>query len=395
MKVVTLMNIGIDKINFFTPSLYVDLVKLADARGVDPNKFTVGIGQNKMSINPITQDTISMGANAALPLITAAEAETIDLVILGTESAVDYSKSGAVIIHQLLGIQPFARSIEVKQACYGATAGLMMAKDYIKTHPGRKALVIGSDIARYGLNTAGEVTQGAGAVAMIISENPGILILEDQSVAMSQDIFDFWRPTYSDTAIVDGKFSNEAYIDFFQKIWQEYSRQTSHSLDDFTAISFHLPYSKMGRKALNTIIETASDATQKRLLENYQHSITYTKDIGNIYTGSLYLGLCSLLDFQENLVAGDRIGLFSYGSGAVGEFFSGKLAENFKEHLNTELHTALFADRHELTIAEYEEIFNESLPTDGSTQTFSNRFDQAQIYLDAINEHQRHYHKNN
>lgn len=394
MKVVTLMNIGIDKINFFTPSLYVDLVKLADARGIDPNKFTVGIGQNKMSINPITQDTVSMGANAALPLVTADEADTIDLVILGTESAIDYSKSGAVIIHQLLGIQPFARSIEVKQACYGATAGLMMAKDYISNHPGRKALVIGSDIARYGLETAGEVTQGAGAVAMIISENPRILILEDESVALSQDIFDFWRPTYSDTAIVDGKFSNEAYIEFFQKTWQEYTRRTGLSLADFTAISFHLPYSKMGRKALNSILDTASAAVQERLLENYQHSITYTKDIGNIYTGSLYLGLCSLLDFQENLVAGDRIGLFSYGSGAVGEFFSGKLAENFREHLNTELHTALFADRHELTIAEYEEVFNESLPTDGSSQTFSNRFDKATIYLDAISDHQRHYQKN-
>lgn len=388
------MNIGIDKINFFTPSLYVDLVKLADARGIDPNKFTVGIGQNKMSINPITQDTVSMGANAALPIVSPEDAELIDLVILGTESAIDYSKSGAVIIHQLLGIQPFARSLEIKQACYGATAGLMMARDYIKSHPGRKALVIGSDIARYGLATAGEVTQGAGAVAMIVSQDPRILILEDDSVAMSQDIFDFWRPTYSDTAIVDGKFSNQAYIDFFQQIWHEYIRRTGLTLDDFSAISFHLPYSKMGRKALNTILETASEATQEQLLENYQHSTTYTKDIGNIYTGSLYLGLCSLLDFQTNLAAGDRIGLFSYGSGAVGEFFSGKLVANYREHLSTDLHTALFADRHELTIAEYEEVFTESLPTDGSTEAFHNRFDRATIYLDAISEHQRHYLKN-
>lgn len=395
MKVVMLMNIGIDQLNFFTPSLFLDLVKLADARGIDPDKFTIGIGQNKMSINPITQDTVSMGANAALPLITPEVAETIDLVILGTESAIDYSKSGAVIIHQLLGIQPFARSIEIKQACYGATAGLMMARDYIAAHPGRKALVIGSDIARYGLQTAGEVTQGAGAVAMIISENPRILILEEESVAMSQDIFDFWRPTYSDTAIVDGKYSNEAYIEFFQRIWHEYTERTHLSLADFTALTFHLPYSKMGRKALNTILETTSEETQARLLENYQHSTTYTKDIGNIYTGSLYLGLCSLLDFQKNLQAGNRIGLFSYGSGAVGEFFSGKLAEHFREHLNTDLHTALFADRHELTITEYEEIFNESLPTDGSTQSFSNRFDQAAIYLDGISEHQRHYQRKN
>ena len=43
---------------------------------------------------------------------------------------------------------------------------------------GRKALVVCTDVARYALSSAGEPTQGAGAVAMIISENPRLVALE-------------------------------------------------------------------------------------------------------------------------------------------------------------------------------------------------------------------------
>lgn len=387
------MNIGIDKINFFTPSLYLDLVKLAEARDVDPNKFTIGIGQNKMSLNPITQDTVSMAANAALPIVSKEDAELIDLVVLGTESGVDHSKAGAVIVHRLLGIQPFARAVEVKQACYGATAGLMMARDYIKAHPTRKVLVLGSDIARYGLNTSGEVTQGAGAVAMLMSADPRILILEEESVAYTADIFDFWRPTYSDTAIVDGKFSNEAYIDFFQKVWQEYQNRTEYTLEDFEAMCFHLPYSKMGKKALQTVLDTASEATQTRLLAHYETSVQYTKEIGNIYTGSLYLGLCSLLDLTKDLQPGQRFGFFSYGSGAVGEFFSGKLAPQYVPSQTPSGASNLLRDRQEMSITEYERTYNEFVPTDGSTAEFSHPLDTAPIQLKGITDHQRQYQK--
>lgn len=385
------MTIGIDKLHFFTPNLYVDLVPLAEARGTDPDKYTIGIGQNKMAINPLSQDTVSIAANAALPIVSKEEAQLIDMVILGTESSFDYSKSGATYIHQLLGIQPFAKAIEIKQACYGATAGLLMARDYIKSHPDRKVLVIGSDIARYGLNTAGEVTQGAGAVAMLVSSNPSILILEDDSVAMTENVFDFWRPAYSDTAIVDGKFSNDVYMSFFKNIWEEYSKRNNLTFEDFEAICFHLPYSKMGKKALLPLLESETDETSERLLANYAHSTLYTKEIGNIYTGSLYLGLCSLLDHQSNLKAGQRIGLFSYGSGAVGEFFSGRLAPNFKDALLSSEHQQLLAERTELSISDYEELFSGSLPKDGSTFILPTSTDPAPIILEKLTGHQRHY----
>ena len=50
------MDIGIDKINFFTSNLYVDMTELAIARNEDPNKYLIGIGQSKMAVIPPTQD---------------------------------------------------------------------------------------------------------------------------------------------------------------------------------------------------------------------------------------------------------------------------------------------------------------------------------------------------
>ncbi len=387
--------IGIDKINFFTPHTYVDLVKLAKHRGIDPDKFTVGIGQSKMAVPTITQDTVSMGANAAFPILDKEDLDKIELIVVGTESGIDESKSAAAFIHQLLEIQPFAKSIEVKQACYSATAGLMMARDYIKAHPGKKALVIGSDISRYGLNTSGEVTQGAGAIAMVISEDPSILTIEDKSISMTENIFDFWRPNYSDTAIVDGKFSNEAYIRFFNTLWEEFSKQTDYLISDFNAFCFHLPYTKMGKKALLPILENEDDITKERLLNHYELSTDYTRNIGNIYTGSLYLSLMSLLDNDNHLLkANDLIGFFSYGSGAVAEIFSGRLVDGFEKQLQKESRQQLLNNRLDLSIEDYETIFNKVLPkTDGIHPLDESKFDDAHFYLSSITNHQRQYEK--
>ncbi|AEB30597.1 hydroxymethylglutaryl-CoA synthase [Carnobacterium sp. 17-4] len=385
------MRIGIDKIGFYAPHMYVDMNKLAVARNVEPEKFTIGIGQEKMAIAPITQDPVTLAANAALMILDETDREKIDFVIFGTESGIDNSKSGAVYVHHLLGLNPNARSIEVKQACYGATAGIQMAKGHIALNPESRVLVLGSDIARYGLNTSGEATQGAGAVAMVISANPKIMALENQSAYLTADIMDFWRPVYSDTAFVDGKFSNEQYIHFFTTVWEQYKAKSDLALNDFEAICFHLPYTKMGLKALRTVVEEADEATQEKLLANYQLSTTYNRNVGNIYTGSLYLSLISLLEQSEQLKDGSRIGLYSYGSGAVGEFFTGILQPNYREYLQTKSHTELFASRTEISIEEYEEVFQQTIPVDGSTATFEVTTDPATIYLAGMKDNMRQY----
>lgn len=365
------MKIGIDRLSFFIPNLYLDMTELAESRGDDPAKYHIGIGQDQMAVNRATEDIITLGANAASKLVTAEDREQIDMVIVGTESGVDHSKASAVIIHHLLKIQPFARSFEVKEACYGGTAALHMAKEYVRNHPERKVLVIASDIARYGLATGGEVTQGGGAVAMMVTANPRILSIENDSVFLTEDIYDFWRPDYSEFPVVDGPLSNATYIEAFQKVWQQHKKQTGLTLEDYPALCFHIPYTKMGKKALQSVLDETDEANQSRLLTRYDESIQYSRRVGNLYTGSLYLGLISLLENSSALQAGDRVGLFSYGSGAVSEFFTGILEENYQDFLDKEDHQALFDNRQQVSVVEYEQIFSETLPEHGQHAAYN------------------------
>lgn len=386
------MDIGIDKIGFYSPHVYVDMEKLAEARDVEPAKYTIGIGQERMAIAPLHQDSVSMAANAALSILDDEDREKIDFVLFGSESGVDHSKSGAVWVHQLTGIQKNARSVELKQACYGATAGLKMALGHIALNPESKVLVLGTDIAKYGVKTGGEPTQGAGAVAMVLSSNPRILSIDNDSVSLTKDIADFWRPLYSDYAFVDGKFSNQAYLDFLTDVWETYQERTNRSLKDFETMCFHVPYTKMGKKAIQALTKNADETDTDRFMSYYQSSIYYNKQVGNIYTGSLYLSLLSLLEQGEELDEGARIGLFSYGSGAVGEFFSGSIKAGYKEHLNKEKHEALLEERRELEISEYEDMLQESLPKDGADiRIDSDDVKEGTIYLTAVQSHIREY----
>ncbi|GHP12663.1 hydroxymethylglutaryl-CoA synthase [Lentilactobacillus fungorum] len=373
------MTVGIDKIAFFTSPYYIETADLAKARGVDPNKYLIGIGQKRQSVIPPTQDTVTLAANAAVKVLTQEDRDTIDMVILGTETGIDNSKAGAIYIQELLGITQAARAFEIKQACYGATAGVQMAVEHVTLHPHSKVLVIASDIARYGLKTAGEVTQGGGAVAMLISSDPEILILGGQSAFHSENIMDFWRPLYRREALVDGHYSTDVYIDFFNKTWQQYQQATGQSLSDFSAFVFHLPFTKMGLKALRSVVSTSEHAD--RLLHEFDFSTQYGEIVGNLYTGSLYLSLLSLLANSDQLHIGDRIGLFSYGSGAQGEFYSGQLATGFKRQLLKTSVEDVLTNRQQLTIPEYEQLYSTDISLHAGDVDFDTQKDESRFLL--------------
>lgn len=385
------MKIGIDQMRFATSNYFLDMAKLAQARGEEPNKYLIGIGQSKMAVIPPSQDSVTLAANAARQLLTPTLRNELDTLIFASESGIDQSKSGAVYLQDLLGLPNTVRAFEVKQACYSATAAIQFAMGYIALHPTRKVLITASDIARYGLHTAGEPTQGGGAVAMVISANPRIIAFDPDSTVFTENIMDFWRPNYATEAMVDGHYSGHMYIDFFQDVFQRYCQKKQLQLADFTAIAFHLPYTKMGLKALRSVLPMTDEITQKRLTANFEASRHYSRQVGNLYTGSLYLSLLSLLEQATALQAGDRIGLFSYGSGAVSEFYSGYLQPNFRTALS-DLDTVL-AQRTEVTIPTYEKLFTTQLPTDGTAMLFHDFIDAKQYYLAGIKNHQRQYHR--
>ena len=368
------MTIGIDKIGFATSNYVLKLNDLAAARGTDPDKLSKGLLLKELSIAPLTEDIVTLGAAAADPILTAEDKEKIDMVIVATESGIDQSKAAAVFVHGLLGIQPFARSFEIKEACYGATAALDYAKLHIEKHPDSKVLVLASDIAKYGINTPGEPTQGAGAISMLISSNPRILAFNDDNVAQTRDVMDFWRPNYSTTPYVNGLYSTQQYLDSLKTTWAEYQKRH-----------------KLALKGLNKIMDKSLPQEQQdQLRENFEASILYSQKVGNIYTGSLFLGLLSLLENSDNLKAGDRIALFGYGSGAVSEIFSANLVEGYEKHLS-QTRLEELDQRQALSIPDYERIFFEEAEPDEKGNASFSGYENQSFALAEIAEHQRKY----
>ncbi len=384
------MNIGIDKIGFFTPHLYLDMKDLAQARNEDPNKYLIGIGQSKMAVIPPTQDVISMAANAADQILTAEDKEKIDMILFATESGVDNSKSGAVYLQRLLGFKNQVRVVEMKQACYAATAAIHFAHGHIAMNPDSKVLVIGADNARYGLKTKGEVTQGGGAAAMLISRNPRILSIQDDATFWAEDVMDFWRPLGHDEALVDGKYSTNVYLDFFKHVFDEYQAKTGFDISKFDALCFHLPYTKEGYKALKIAIEGADPTVAANLTREFENVRKYSNQIGNLYTGSLYLGFLSLLENANDLKAGMRIGLYSYGSGAQGEFYSGLLRPGFEKQIKHQAFQNVLDARQRLTVEEYEKVYNSRIKNE-KTRMLDIESDPAKYVFAGVKDYQRQY----
>lgn len=382
------LNVGIDKMSLYLPKHYIEMDILAQYRGIDPNKWKIGIGQDQMAVPGLGTDVVAMAANAARTILEGEEVSRIDQIIVGTESGVDYSKSIATYLHSLTGIPATARAYEIKQACYGATAGLLLACDYVRIRPDRKVLVIATDIAKYGLNTGGEVTQGAGALALLVSVNPKIMTLEETSYRYTKDIHDFWRPNHSEYAYVDGHYSTQMYQEAFLHTIKQAPKE---KLDEVEALVFHLPFTKMGKKALEYYLaEGGPEDKIGEWLAHYPSSTGLNRRVGNIYTGSLYLSLLSFLLESQSLQAGQTIGLFSYGSGAVSELFFGRLVEGYQDHLNKNQVDSLLANRQALTPQEYESKFTESLSlVEGTSQVV--QAEDTGIYFKGLVNYQRQY----
>ncbi|GKT03251.1 hydroxymethylglutaryl-CoA synthase [Furfurilactobacillus entadae] len=384
------MNVGIDKMGFYTPHYVLDMTDLANARGDEPAKYHIGIGQSEMAVVPVTQDVVTMAANAAAQVLDDTDRDQIDLILFATESGIDNSKAAAVYVQHLLGLTEHTRAVEVKQACYSATAALQLGRDYLVAHPDRRVLVLAADVARYGLETAGEITQGGGAVAMVMSTEPTIMAIEADSMYLTRDVMDFWRPVYATEARVDGHYSANIYIDFFQDVWQRFKTQFDQSAMDFDAFLFHLPFTKMGLKALRTVLPEVDDTQATKLTTNFEAAREWNRHVGNLYTGSLYLSLLSLLANGE-LAAGARLGLFSFGSGAEGEFYTGRLQPDYRQGFNKAAITELLNNRTPVDVATYEALFSDQLPTNGTDRELDISADPAQFVLTGIKNEQRQY----
>lgn len=381
------MKIGIDKLNFYVPRYYIDLETMANHQGIEASKYYRGIGQEKMSMPPHFEDVVTLAASAAFPIIQETGIDDIDSLIFCTETGIDQSKSAGLYVHNLLGLSPNCRNVEMKQACYSATAALQFACGYIARRPTKKVLIIASDISRYDLGSNAESTQGCGAVAMLISADPRIMEIDTVSGCYSEDVMDFWRPNYRKTALVDGKYSAQKYLESLGHAWRDYQAGGGRDISDLVQFCYHLPFSKMGEKAHRHLCKISGIELDKSA---YSPGLSYNKAVGNSYSASLYISLISSLETCDLDLTNQALGLFSYGSGCVGEFLSGVVQPGYRDQLNTASHRTMLEDREALSYETYLKFWHAPDPQDGSSVMIE-ADQKTRFQLVGIDDHKRRY----
>ncbi|MCX4095786.1 hydroxymethylglutaryl-CoA synthase [Nocardia sp. alder85J] len=382
--------IGIHDLSFATTHYVLDHATLARHHDVEIGKYHHGIGQESMSVPAADEDIVTLAAAAAAPVLDRHGTANLRTLLLATETGVDQSKAAGLYLHSLLDLPSTMRVVELKQACYAATAALQLGTALIARDPRQQVLVIATDIAKYDLDSAAEATQGAAAVAILLSAEPAIAELDPISGIHSTDVMDFWRPNYRTTPVVDGKLSIGAYLTAAEGAWTDYRRRGGRAFDDFAAFCYHQPFTKMAYKAHHHLLKAEGRTPEPAEVDALLGATTqYNRLIGNTYTASVYLALASLLDHSDDLT-GAPIALLSYGSGSVAEFFSAVPVSGYRDALRTVAHHDALAARKPVDYNHYRALHSASPPADGGYHTTAEET-AAPYRLAAVNGHVRVY----
>jgi len=402
---------GVSDISIYVPNYYLPHEELAKARGIPVEKYHIGLGNHNMAIIPNWEDSVTMAANAALPLLERNNIDPNEIrqLVVSTESGVDHSKPVASFVQGLLNIGTRCRVYEIKHACYGGTAGLIDSIEWISRHDNNepKGIVIMTDIAKYGFGTAGEPTQGAGAVALLVEGNPRLFTLDTLlNGIFSMNVFDFWRPTGHRVPIVDGKYSIDCYhmalegaVSHFRS---NHELKEGELLDSIDYLIYHMPFAKMAHKAHRQLVEIEyKDSSPEKKEEIFEEtfarmvapSLTGVKEVGNIYTGSVYMGLVSLLETEREKVEGKKIGLFSYGSGCGAEFFVCQINHGISKVIDSIGFKEQLENRKKLTFEQYIQFYSKSgeeiLYYPEETKNFKNKY--TRFVFTGFQGHKRQY----
>ena len=359
--------VGIEKLRVYPCSLALDLEALCRARGRDPVELRETMMVDERSVNPPWEDPVTMAVNAADLLLADEDRRAIELLIVATESGVDQEKPISAWVHRHLGLSSSCRNFEVKHACYGGTAGLQMAAHWIaQAREGAKALVISTDESRMHLGKPWEYVLGAGAAAVLVSKRPRLVELElGASGFYSNEVSDLIRPS-SRVETGDSETSLLSYLEAIEGAYDDYCRRTGRPADvaaHSKKIVYHVPFGGMTFLAHKTLLRRERTPSRSEAWADYEKrsgaSLRYTRRMGGTYSASTFIALLGLVDGSDDLAPGDRVSVFSYGSGSCAEFYSVLVAEEARAAAREAGLARLLDERHRLSVQDYEEVERE------------------------------------
>lgn len=354
--------VGLDDLALALPRNRIDLGALAARRITqDPalekhlNRALASTGQRTMRFPGITEDTVTLAAEAFRALLEGNpqfDPRTMRFLALGTETSVDMAKAGSAYVLGLMQASGYPlpshlSTYQIQHACAGGALGLITIASFLQAagRDGDSAVVLASDIARYKAPSTAEVTQGAGASALLVARNPGLIELDLPSTGFSShDVDDFFRPLGSVIAKVRGGYSLSCYHETLDEAFTDHCHRAGVSpreeLESIDAFFLHTPYSQMPVSAMEKLLGKHAGldpAGVQDFLESrgFLASLQAAAEVGNLYTGSLFLSLASGLVERVRAwgpgTPGKKVLLASYGSGNTMAVVTGRMAPRATE----------------------------------------------------------------
>ena len=316
------MTYGIDAIAFDAAKIYLPITTLAKARKIEPEKLEKGLGLLRITMPDAHQDTVVFGANALTKLIEQHSINLQDIarIYVGTESGIDSSKPIGSYLTALMeqkygeGTLSYCDTVDFTFACIGGVDALQSCMDFVRLNPGKKAIVVTTDIAKYDLESTGEYTQGAGALAILVTANPRIISLSEDWAVSTKGVFDFFKPyrtlskwaitndeenepwfgnleaeieIHKDQPVFDGQYSNQCYTDRTREAYYRFKEQNKIEgslYERWESIIMHLPYAFQGRRMFPELF--ALDA-ETPLLSGHENPADYQVRLKEIYGAAI------------------------------------------------------------------------------------------------------------
>lgn len=354
---------GIEKISVYPTALQLDLEVLANARGYSVEHMRKELMVEKRGVNPPWEDSVTMAVNAAKPILTKEDIDSIGLLIVASETGLDGEKALSSWVLEHLGLPNTCRHFEIKIACYSGTAALKMAVGWLSSgmaRKGQKALVITTDESLNSLHRPWEYVCGGGSVALLLSDKPDFLELEVEKFGVyAHEVADVIRPLpWLETG--NSEHSLFSYMEALAATYEDFELNVG-AVDFETYFKYniyHVPFSGISYRAHKLLMGMASDADAASILASFKKkvlpSISYSKDIGGTYGGSIFIALLATIDTVDDLMPEDRLGVFSYGSGSCAEFYCWKYTATSKAVAAKAGLKALIENRIKITVEDYE-----------------------------------------
>ena len=267
--------IGISGLAAYAPPYRVWLEDWCDWTNQPWGKISNVVGRSFRVRGP-EHSVYTMAATAVMRLIEQYDVDPtrVKFLGLGTESSGDNS-AGAIIVKGMIdqalpaqGKPPIARSCEVpefKHACLGGVYGMKGAIRHLALDgAGSQAIVVCADIAEYARGSSGEPTQGAGAVAMLLEEDPKLAVVDLVNSGSASDyrVMDFRKPMLrfktqpqgethhvQDFPVFNGKYSTTCYVDetlhALADMYDKRSLSPADYLRSLKNVFMHRPYRRM------------------------------------------------------------------------------------------------------------------------------------------------------